>query len=39
MSIKEYIIFDGQIKRRGRSVQVAMNPEAKEFYLGKDFEL
>lgn len=36
---RAYIIFDGQIKIQGKSQQVAINPEAKEFYLGKDFEL
>ena len=33
------VIFDGQIKISGRSVDVANDPVAKEFYLGKDFEL
>ncbi len=36
---RAYIIFDGQIKIQGRSEFVAENKEAKEFYLGKDFEL
>ena len=33
------VIFDGQIKISGRSVDVANDPTAKEFYLGKDFVL
>ena len=33
------IIFDGQIKIQGPSAEVAQNPIAKEFYLGKDFVL
>ena len=36
---RAYIIFDGQIKIHGRSDAVANNREAKEFYLGKDFQL
>jgi len=34
-----YVIFDGQIKIQGKSTDVAVNPVAKEFYLGKDFAL
>lgn len=34
-----YVIFDGQIKIKGKSSDVANNPVAKQFYLGKDFEL
>jgi lipopolysaccharide export system ATP-binding protein len=34
-----YIIFDGKIKISGKSKQVAKDPVAKEFYLGKDFTL
>ena len=33
------VIFDGKIKIAGRSEEVAKNPVAKEFYLGKDFKL
>ncbi len=33
------VIFDGQIKISGKSEDVANDPVAKEFYLGKDFEL
>ena len=33
------IIFDGKIKIQGKSVDVANDPVAKEFYLGKDFAL
>lgn len=36
---RAYIIFDGVIKICGRSRDVANNPVAKEFYLGKDFSL
>ena len=36
---RAYIIFDGKIKIQGRSDAVANNREAKEFYLGKDFQL
>lgn len=36
---RAYVIFDGKIKIQGRSEQVAVDPVAKEFYLGKDFEL
>ncbi len=36
---RAYVIFDGQIKIQGRSVDVANDPVAKEFYLGKDFQL
>ena len=33
------VIFDGQIKISGKSKDVAKDPTAKEFYLGKDFVL
>ena len=33
------VIFDGKIKIQGKSEDVAVNPVAKEFYLGKDFQL
>jgi lipopolysaccharide export system ATP-binding protein len=33
------VIFDGQIKISGKSEDVANDPVAKEFYLGKDFVL
>jgi lipopolysaccharide export system ATP-binding protein len=36
---RAYVIFDGQIKIQGRSEEVANDPVAKEFYLGKDFTL
>ena len=36
---RAYVIFDGKIKIQGRSKEVAENPVAKEFYLGKDFSL
>lgn len=36
---RAYIIFDGKIKIEGKSTDVANNPTAKEFYLGKDFSL
>jgi len=36
---RAYVIFDGKIKIQGRSEDVAQNPVAKEFYLGKDFSL
>lgn len=36
---RAYVIFDGRIKIHGRSSEVAVDPVAKEFYLGKDFEL
>ncbi len=36
---RAYIIFDGKIKIQGNSEEVAVNPVAKEFYLGKDFQL
>lgn len=36
---RAYVIFDGKIKIEGKSEDVANNPIAKEFYLGKDFEL
>ena len=36
---RAYVIFDGKIKIEGASKDVAKNPVAKEFYLGKDFKL
>ena len=36
---RAYVIFDGKIKIQGRSKEVAVDPVAKEFYLGKDFAL
>lgn len=36
---RAYVIFDGKIKIQGKSQDVAVDPIAKEFYLGKDFEL
>lgn len=36
---RAYVIFDGKIKISGNSVDVANDPVAKEFYLGKDFKL
>ncbi len=36
---RAYVIFDGKIKIQGRSRDVAVDPVAKEFYLGKDFAL
>lgn len=36
---RAYIIFDGKIKIQGSSADVAENPVAKQFYLGKDFSL
>ena len=36
---RAYVIFDGKIKIQGRSKDVAVDPVAKEFYLGKDFRL
>lgn len=36
---RAYVIFDGKIKIQGRSQDVAVDPVAKEFYLGKDFKL
>ncbi len=36
---RAYVIFDGKIKIQGASKDVATNKIAKEFYLGKDFEL
>lgn len=36
---RAYVIFDGKIKISGKSKDVAVNPVAKEFYLGKDFTL
>ena len=36
---RAYVIFDGKIKIQGKSGEVAVNPVAKEFYLGKDFTL
>lgn len=36
---RAYVIFDGKIKIQGKSEDVAKDEIAKEFYLGKDFEL
>ena len=36
---RAYVIFDGRIKIEGKSADVANDPIAKEFYLGKDFQL
>ena len=36
---RAYVIFDGKIKIQGKSTDVAKDPVAKEFYLGKDFAL
>ena len=36
---RAYVIFDGKIKIQGKSAEVAKDPVAKEFYLGKDFQL
>ena len=36
---RAYVIFDGKIKIEGKSEEVANDPVAKEFYLGKDFQL
>ena len=36
---RAYVIFDGKIKIQGKSKDVANDPVAKEFYLGKDFKL
>lgn len=36
---RAYVIFDGKIKISGPSVEVANDPVAKQFYLGKDFTL
>ena len=36
---RAYVIFDGKIKIKGKSKDVANDPVAKEFYLGKDFKL
>ena len=36
---RAYVIFDGKIKIQGRSSDVANDSVAKEFYLGKDFQL
>lgn len=36
---RAYVIFDGKIKIQGKSADVAVDPVAKEFYLGKDFKL
>ena len=36
---RAYVIFDGKIKISGKSEDVANDPVAKEFYLGKDFTL
>ncbi len=36
---RAYVIFDGKIKIEGKSEEVAENPVARQFYLGKDFTL
>ena len=36
---RAYVIFDGKNKIQGKSRDVAVDPVAKEFYLGKDFAL
>ena len=36
---RAYVIFDGKIKIQGKSTDLAVDPVAKEFYLGKDFQL
>ena len=36
---RAYVIFDGKIMIEGRSEDVAKDPVAKQYYLGKDFEL
>ena len=36
---RAYVIFGGKIKISGKSKDVAVDPVAKEFYLGKDFTL
>lgn len=36
---RAYLIYEGKIKIQGRSSDVANDPVAKEFYLGKDFQL
>lgn len=36
---RAYVIFDGKIKIQGNSKDVAKDKVAKEFYLGKDFQL
>ena len=36
---RAYVIFDGKIKIHGKSADVAEDPVAKQFYLGKDFTL
>ena len=36
---RAYVIFDGKIKIQGSSTEVANDETAKQFYLGKDFEL
>ncbi len=36
---RAYVIFDGKIKIEGNSEDVANDAVAKEFYLGKDFQL
>ena len=36
---RAYVIFDGKIKIQGTSQEVANDETAKQFYLGKDFEL
>ena len=36
---RAYVIFDGKIAIQGKSEDVAVDPTAKQFYLGKDFTL
>ncbi|MBR6163124.1 LPS export ABC transporter ATP-binding protein [bacterium] len=36
---RAYVIFDGKIKIQGTRDEVANNPDAKQYYLGKDFVL
>ncbi len=36
---RAYVIFDGKIKIQGTRDEVANNPDAKQYYLGKDFAL
>ena len=36
---RAYVIFDGKIKIEGTRDEIANDKIAKEFYLGKDFQL
>ena len=36
---RAYLIYDGQILFGGTSEELTKNPEAREFYLGKDFQI